>query len=514
MLTLGFLPGPSTGFVLPGTAPALPYEGPGSVVADIGAQAGAVLEEAARLLPVKLDYVSPSALETFDAGLDGLPYGVDPESGAGSVQFGCQRKWAWSKLDRVPKVQGASAIVGSQMHSHHERYLLSGTPYDLTTRPGELAAATRHLVPEPGTARVEQEIRFSFDPDAGKPGSASQSGSAGPILFGGKLDANWLEYTDKHTGTGGAPGVTRPLAIVLDHKSTSDIARYAKLTKSALLAHPQAPIYGVWAALEYGTEWVELRWNYVETRRKTGNPKIAQSWHVVHRDELAAALEHPARVARRLLQVVQQANEVRASGRPFGALDLPPNPNHCAAFGGCQFRDRCNLSAADQIRSHIQMEDFFATLRKKEAPPSMPAPAVPVQAAPVQVQPNPTVPLTQAPAPVQVQGYGAQINPPESAAPVPVQSEAPAPVQAAAEPAPAAAPKGKAGPGRGHKKAPEAVAAGPAAPEQAPVQAARPLEEECLIAAYRSGMALQGAPDDLARHVQRAAAFLRAQGAA
>jgi hypothetical protein len=82
-------------------------------------------------------------------------------------------------------------------------------------------------------------------------------------------------------------------------------------------------------------------------------------------------------------------------------------------------------------------------------------------------------------------------------------------------------PKGKAGPGRGHKKdkneAPAADSTGTVGPEhEVSLRVSRSLEEECLIAAYRSGMALQGQPVQLAEHVRASVAALRApvQGAA
>jgi hypothetical protein len=90
---------------------------------------------------VTVAYVSPSALETFEM---------------------CERKWAWSKLDRLPKVMGDAAALGDGVHKQHEAWLGQGIPYDLTKRVGVLAMATMHLLPAPGVARVEQEVTFTY----------------------------------------------------------------------------------------------------------------------------------------------------------------------------------------------------------------------------------------------------------------------------------------------------------------------------------------------------------------
>jgi hypothetical protein len=238
-----------------------------------------------RPLPILVDYVSPSAVETY---------------------CDCPRKWAHVKLGGAPKRQSKAAELGSAVHSQHEDWLLTGKPYDRTSRAGEIASCTLHLLPDPGVAVVEQEILFSFET------------AKGVVSLGGKLDAHWIES-----------GLPR----VLDHKTTGDL-QWAKLEKSQLIGHPQAPIYALWAMGWYGTEWAELRWNYATTK---GKPKPSPSWHVVHKSEVLPAVAAAADVALEILNLVKAANE----GRLTSAMQVEPNPEACANYGGCEFRPLC-----------------------------------------------------------------------------------------------------------------------------------------------------------------------------
>jgi len=382
---------------------------------------------------VNLAYISPSALETFEM---------------------CERKWAWSKLDRIPKVMGESAALGDAVHKQHERWLRDGIPYDLSKREGVLAMATMHLLPAPGVANVELEVIYDW-----------RAASGAVYRLGGKIDAHWFEES----------------LIVLDHKTTGAIG-FRKDTREKLIAHPQAPIYATWGFQEREAdikdESLELRWNYVDTKPK--RPKPYPSWHTLHADETARAMAHVVEpVARRLLERVEQANGERRAGRPFAARHLPMNTNVCSAFGGCQFRSRCQLTPSQEFTAHMtqQASSFLARLNIQPgggAPAPSPAPA----AAPV-------VTHVQAAAP-GVEGYGAAINPPESAAPVQQAAADAAAEQAAAattntEIVPATPAAG--GKGKGSKKAPAA----PATHTASEVPATRDNPERSLLAAAIQG---------------------------
>ncbi len=443
--------------------------------------------------PITIQYISPSALETFAA---------------------CPRKWAWSKIDRIPKVQGAGAALGEAVHKQHEGWLRDATPYDMTTRAGELAMATLPLLPAPRSGHVEQEITFEYQ----------------GIKFGGKIDWNGPDQPPPHPAS---------RAVVLDHKTTTDLA-WAKLQRAELLEHPQAPIYGKWATLAYCTEWVEFRWNYVETKRKTGTPATAKSWHLVHRDEIDQHMVEPVRVARELLHVVQVANAERAAGRPFTAKDVPYNASHCGAFGGCPFRDRCDLSPQEQFTSMTQQsQTIFDRLRQKGAAQSAPAPAAatapaaqppfsfptqtaPAASAPAQSAPAapPTAaappwspPAQTAPAPAAapgptVEGYGGQVNPPESALPpAPAQTAPSAPEQTApAASAPSTTPAAEPAK-RGRGRPPKEASADSVEPTKVVL---RTDAGEIACAMLRSGAYTQWQPSDLAAYARAVAGALGA----
>jgi hypothetical protein len=414
----------------------------------------------ANLAPVSVAYVSPSAIETFD-----------------DAHGGCMRKWAWSKLDRLPKTEGAAAALGTAVHSQHEDWLRYGKPYDLTKREGEIAHATLHLLPAPGVANVEGETKFQLN----------------GITYGGKLDGEWLEQAGwprlaSHPPEGLQDITPWSRAVVLDHKTGNK--NYFKLAREQLLGHPQAPIYAARSFQKYQTPIVELRWNYATT---TGKPKPFPSWHVVRPEDVHGVwAEQVERPAKRLLEVVSQANHERAQGRPFGALQLPPNYNACAAYGGCPFRSKCQLTGPQEIQAHMtqvsvqqQQQDFLQRIMPQGAAPAAAAPlpglAAPVQAPPpmapppmqgppaygtpthdpnyvhdgkgaymfapggvIQTQPAApvqTAPVAQtAPVPPMSQGYGPAINPPESQLPpaqvAAAQAElAPAVVEPAPKPA-------------------------------------------------------------------------------
>lgn len=510
------------------TPPAEPRPAP-AFVAPYGQLAAVDAQMVAlNLAPVSLEYVSASAIETFDH--DG---------------GGCPRKWAWAKLDRIPKGQNAGALLGSDVHAQHERWLRDGKPYDQTSRAGQLASATLPWLPAPGSVVVEQEIKFEYQ----------------GVTFGGKLDGHWFEPGEGTTPAHIAFGVV-PRAVVLDHKTTGDLA-WAKLSREDLLGHPQAPIYGTWATLAYGTEWAELRWNYVETKNKGARPRVEKSWHLVHRDELAARMVRPVQVAREIVHVVQLANESRARGVSFGALNLPYNARACSAFGGCPFRSKCNLSPHEEFKSMTaQQSDFLSRLnaiqhgaQAAQAPAPQPAAAaappagafVPGVQAPwtPQGQPAQPVPWTPPAAPqtaqspaaalpgqapwtppgqpgaptaqaAQPQGYGAQINPPESSAPAPAPAPAPA-TQAAPPPAPAEQPAGKGKGGKGKKAAAADGDAAPAASEpyaSITLSHERPLYEAILIALAGNPAALQCQPAQLQNFARELAGGVVAPGAA
>jgi hypothetical protein len=202
------------------------------------------------------------------------------------------------------------------------------------------------------------------------------------IEFGGFIDANWRE-DDR-------------AAVVLDHKTTKDFG-YAKLTKEALLNHPQAPIYALWAMQHYRVDYVELRWNYART---VGKPKPIKSWHLVNRGEILQAMQAPLKVAKRMLAVVQDVNTRRSNGEHVSAKDLDFNLDACGAFGGCPYQGVCNPGDY----ADMGKPSFINSLKSKAAPQApQEAPLTEVLAASIdQINPPERVETTALPTPESI----------------------------------------------------------------------------------------------------------------
>lgn len=277
--------------------------------------------------PARTPTISFSAIESFDPALGG-----------------CARKWAFSRLDGVPKPQSPGAALGSRCHELWESYLRDGTPFDLSTPEGRICDATRHLLPAPGSCMaVEEAFRFTWE----------------GVTWAGKKDA---VYMVKHN------------IVVLDHKTTSDF-RYAKTTREALLEHPQAPLYAV--AEAQGTwQRVFLAWNHVKhnvtfdknappnargyTIKRAGRPVALEPpvRLIVSRSEAEDALGKHVPTAKRMLQIIQEP-PAPIDGSIARALE--PNPDACDAFGGCPYRSQCGLTpqeiAARMTRSFATAEN-------------------------------------------------------------------------------------------------------------------------------------------------------------
>lgn len=239
-------------------------------------------------------YVSPSAIDTWNL---------------------CPRRWGFRRLDGIPEPPAPWLDLGLGVHAQHERRYIHGTPYDLTTREGQLADAAIAALPdahgfEPG-GDADGVIHVEFE----------QIISVDGLRVGGKLDL-------LHE--------TRPVPAVYDHKTGKP--RYFKLEREALLAHPQAPTYARIASVVCGAEEVDLRWNYVSTQ---GAPRLHKSWHRV----TAAEAEKRVRVHLPVVEAIYDA-----ASRFDTALELPYKPESCYAYGRqCHYASRCSINKLEAI---------------------------------------------------------------------------------------------------------------------------------------------------------------------
>ena len=262
----------------------------------------------------------------------------------------CQRKWAWRYTEGVEEPSNASAEKGKAVHAVLEQYL-SGGAIDFTTEIGYIAASGLEHLPKPGTPGLLVEQEFHFEGPSGH---------------------TYLGYKDLEE-----PALT-PLmiGIVYDHKTTSDL-KWQK-TEEQLRDDIQATLYAVDyfrknpAHLE-----VELRWVYYQTK----NTK---------KSAVTRLRVNQAETWQRFLEIEKTAEAMSVASEKR-ALDLPPNINHCSAYGGCPHQGRCNLSPFDKMRSHVEQNKLTSLLKKKTnngaaaQPPSAaaaPAASVPLAFAP------------------------------------------------------------------------------------------------------------------------------------
>ena len=232
----------------------------------------------------------------------------------------CLRKWAWEKIDRFPRAQNESAALGGEVHEAQlEPWLRDGKPFDLTKKSGQIALAGMHLIPAPGTPHMGVETEFVLH-------------AWGHRIYGRKD----IEFTDRPE--------------VWDHKTTKDM-KWSK-TPEELRSNIQAVIYAADAMVKNGTDYADLRWVYYKTTKPYKATRVELR---LLRPELEPTLL-------RIKDVADTIQLIRDSG--LKAADLPPNPTHCDAYGGCPYQAVCNLSTRERMRALMSQQQTDA---EKEA---------------------------------------------------------------------------------------------------------------------------------------------------
>lgn len=230
----------------------------------------------------------------------------------------CQRKWAWDKLDRIPRTPNKYAELGSRVHAVLESWLRDGTAIDMDTKEGKIALAGLQHLPPPKTGMVEAQFTFGFDGE--------------DFLFTGFVD-----WQDDET--------------VLDHKTTGDL-KWAKKPED-LDDDVQATLYAA-SKFVHNAKLAEvlLRWIYYRTKR---TPKSQPVERTVSRE----ACE------KRMLPILDDARDIAAARRRGGtALDFEPNMNECDAFGGCPYAKHCDLTSAQRMKALMAQSMLAEKLEK------------------------------------------------------------------------------------------------------------------------------------------------------
>lgn len=263
----------------------------------------------------------------------------------------CPRKWAWDKLDQVPRPPSSpTAQLGTEVHKLAERYLIEGE-FPPDTQAGEILKPALSLLPAPSADLiVERKFRWRG--------------------FHGIID---LAYTDSTHGS-----------VVHDHKTTGS-PHYA-LDEETLPEDPQAIIYAAHAERD-----VTLHWLYIPTRGKH------RPWRV----EVPMGAEEAQKRVQPLVRTADLLRKVKRLG--LKALDFPPQATACSAFGGCPYMSRCGTIDKGNWTMDIdaRVKEVIANLTGQAAPPKdvAPPPPPPKGAAPPPPPPPPPPPKDVAPPP-------------------------------------------------------------------------------------------------------------------
>lgn len=330
----------------------------------------------------------------------------------------CPRKWAWQKLDGLNDPPNEAAALGIELHDQQEKWLKEGRPLNLLLPSGPIAMAGLHLLPMPKSPGLDVEKEFT-------------------IVIGGH---NFRGYKDYEVYW---PGY---LPKVGDHKSSKDF-RWA-LTAGydppehgqedrRLRTDKQACLYAAETMWRTGLEACEVEWVYYRT---TGAPKAEAVRVILTRADVEPVLERMVKSCDTMTALLDMA-----ATRGLRAMDIPPNPRACDKYGGCKFRNLCNLSPVQRMTSIMTQtnlgSDLLAQLQSMAPqngaainPPPM---APPGYAGPPPIPAGPPMPgqMHLPMAPPQPQYAGAPPGPPPQ--PIHVNGQWTLPPQA-----PAAAPPG------------------------------------------------------------------------
>lgn len=241
----------------------------------------------------------------------------------------CPRKWAFDKIDRVPRVTHESAKLGSDVHDLREKWLRDGILPDGDDYASLCARAGIEHLPMPGVATVEGQV-IKKAPHVSK-------------------DAFWIGYIDFFIGDQGVAGYYPPersdwpsvdgVPLVGDHKTTANKS-YIKTIDYLLDEDPQGAMYAMYAMDRMGASHVDLFWHFIV---KTKKPRPVPVRVRATRPRIEASYEKV------LIDAGTMKNIFETPG--IKAMDVEPDPTACDMYGGCPHRNsgRCQLTMTQKI---------------------------------------------------------------------------------------------------------------------------------------------------------------------
>ncbi len=272
----------------------------------------------------------------------------------------CRRAWAYEKLEGITRPETGATNDGTAIHNEVECYFKNGTAPE---RPE--AKALLGLCP-PRAEHLVAEAEFTL----AWPGEDA--------LLRGKID---LVDPVNH--------------VIYDHKTTSNIDRYAK-SEEDLATDAQTVLYGVaYRAVFDNRDEVQLQWNYVKREQPRNRPPQTRPVTLTQNLEmLEAGLLKWRPVVADLVQIAKR--------RPK-AVEVEASPGEaCFKYGGCHFKDLCPDYAGHRKVKEVDPVSPEILAKLAALSSSTPAPLPESRAEVVEVPPESRqlIPLAAPPPPV------------------------------------------------------------------------------------------------------------------
>ncbi len=247
--------------------------------------------------------------------LDSKPQGVVLSASQIGRYDDCKRWWAWEYIAKIRSPPHPSAELGSRVHTHLEAWLRDATvpfaPVGSSTFEQKAVSIAERMITTltnngvlPGGGTVER--RFWIQTARGH-------------FYTGFID--WSGFVD--------------MPVVTDHKTSGNLD-WAK-NEADLHNDIQAVLYAVAGFIGFGTDALQLFWNYGGTKDRLPTRAVKT---VVHLPVVAQKF-----------QVIEDVAAEMIAHRNAGPhpLSFPPSPQSCGNYGGCPHRGRCNLNDQEML---------------------------------------------------------------------------------------------------------------------------------------------------------------------
>ena len=307
----------------------------------------------------------------------------------------CARKWAFRYLAGIKAPQHPAAALGEDVDTGQlQPFYREKRPFDYTRPSADIAASGLGLLPKPGPG-IEVQKKFVILSPSKSDNGKNLFGYQGYIdLYAKKGVVGFLPpcsiHDDCHVDPRLAEACANDNPLVLDFKTTSDL-KWAK-SQEDLRTDIQAQLYAFETFYETRAPAVDLVWVYFQTR----GAKRAKRTHLrVLPDEAAEQFQ-------RINETAKEMYGIR--GANPNPMDLPPTVEACEAYGGCFYRDRCNLGPAQVLAAIAAKEErtmnmadataMLAAMRAKKAgaQPAIAGPGAGGGAVPPAAAPSPSSP--------------------------------------------------------------------------------------------------------------------------